>query len=228
MKLVMFDIDGTLTESNDLDEEAYLRALSEVFGFSEVSSDWTSYTHVTDAGILKEVCQSQLGRVPFPSEVEKFQKRFLELLREGAIANGGVQAISGASEILSTLIASPDYAVAYAGGGWTASAIFKLQSANLPIQNIPYAFADDDESREGITAVALAKAERYYGQSFSNIVYVGDGIWDLRSARKSEYSFIGIASGKQAEILFAEGATHVFPNYDDCESFFVALKTDRC
>ncbi|MCC5623122.1 hypothetical protein [Nostoc sp. CHAB 5715] len=78
MKLVMFDIDGTLTESNSLDDESYLQALHKVFGFSEVSSDWTSYSHVTDACILKEVCQSQLGRVPSPREFKAFQKRRFE------------------------------------------------------------------------------------------------------------------------------------------------------
>ncbi len=221
----MFDIDGTLTESNDLDDQSYLRALYEVFGFSEVSSDWTSYSHVTDACILKEVCQQQLGRIPLLSEVEEFQKRFLELLAEGNAASGGIKPVSGAPQMLSWLMESSNHAVAYAGGAWTASAIFKLQSAHLPIHNIPYAFSDDDDSREGITAVALARAEKHYGQSFSNIVYIGDGVWDIRSARKSGYAFIGIASGEQAEELFAEGATHIFPNYNDSKRFFRALKS---
>jgi phosphoglycolate phosphatase-like HAD superfamily hydrolase len=224
MQLVMFDIDGTLTESNALDNESYLQALSEVFGFSEISSDWTSYSHVTDACILREVCQRKLDRVPSFAEVEAFQQRFLELLKEGAAVNA-IDSIPGALKMLSQLLESADRAVAYAGGGWTASALFKIQSAHLPIQNIPYAFSDDDESREGITAIALARAEKYYGRSFQNIVYIGDGIWDIRSARKSGYAFIGIASGDRAEELFAAGATHVFSSYDDSESFLAALAT---
>jgi phosphoglycolate phosphatase-like HAD superfamily hydrolase len=223
MQLVMFDIDGTLTESNDLDDQSYLQALSEVFGFSKVSSDWTSYSHVTDACILKEVCQHKLGRVPFLGEVDAFQKRFMELLAAGAVASGGIKSVSGAPQMLSWLMESSNHAVAYAGGAWTASAIFKLQSAHLPIDNIPYAFSDDDDSREGITAVALARAEKHYGRSFSNIVYIGDGVWDVRSAQTSGYAFIGIASGDQAKELFAEGATRIFPNYDDSESFLTAL-----
>lgn len=222
MQLVMFDIDGTLTESNALDNESYLQALSEVFGFSELSSDWTSYSHVTDACILREVCQRELGRFPSFVEVEAFQKRFLKLLKEGAAINV-INAIPGALKMLSWLIESPNHAVAYAGGGWTTSALFKIQTAHLPIQNIPYAFSDDDESREGITAVALSRAEKHYGQSFQNIVYIGDAIWDIRSARKSGYAFIGIASGDQAEELFSAGATHVFPSYDNSESFLAAL-----
>jgi beta-phosphoglucomutase-like phosphatase (HAD superfamily) len=117
MQLVMFDIDGTLTKSNDLDDKSYLQALSEVFGFSEISSDWTSYSHVTDACILKEVCQRELDRSPSLAEVEAFQKRFLELLIEGAAANNGIRAIPGASKMLSLLLESSHHAVAYAGGG---------------------------------------------------------------------------------------------------------------
>jgi phosphoglycolate phosphatase-like HAD superfamily hydrolase len=224
MQLVMFDIDGTLTKSNDLDNESYLQALSEVFGFSEVSSDWTSYSHVTDACILREVCQLKLDRVPSVAEVEAFQKRFLELLTEGAATNI-INPIPGALRMLSWLLESSNHAVAYAGGGWTTPALFKIQSAHLPIQNIPYAFSDDDESREGITAIALARAEKHYGRSFHNIVYVGDAIWDIRSAQKSGYAFLGIASGDRAEELFSAGATHVFSNYDDFESFLAALAT---
>jgi phosphoglycolate phosphatase-like HAD superfamily hydrolase len=97
----------------------------------------------------------------------------------------------------------------------------------LPINNIPYAFSDDDESREGITAIALARAAQHYGRSFQNIVYIGDGVWDIRSARKSGYAFIGIASGDQADQLEMEGATHIFPSYDDLESFLSVLSNTK-
>jgi beta-phosphoglucomutase-like phosphatase (HAD superfamily) len=52
MHLVMFDIDGTLTLSNDLDDTAFLNALDEVFNIREFSTDWATYPHVTDAGIF--------------------------------------------------------------------------------------------------------------------------------------------------------------------------------
>ncbi|MEO1147016.1 MAG: HAD family hydrolase [Cyanobacteria bacterium J06638_22] len=223
MQLIMFDIDGTLTESNDLDNQSFLQALSELWGFSDISDDWPSYSHVTDACIFREAFLQKLGRPPSPLEVNTFQRHFLKLLTEGAKANGGIKPIPGALKLLSWLIESSNHAVAYAGGSWTAAALFKLRSAQLPIQIIPYAFSDDDESREGIMAIALARAETYYGQSFSNVVYVGDGIWDVRSARKSGYGFVGIASGNQANVLFSEGATHVLPNYDNSERFLAAL-----
>ena len=62
MTLVMFDIDGTLAETFQVDSECYVQALKDVFGFSDVNTDWSSYKHTSDSGILNELVQSRLGR----------------------------------------------------------------------------------------------------------------------------------------------------------------------
>lgn len=49
----MFDIDGTLIESDDFDSECFTEAVKEVTGF-DIDTDWSRYEHVTDAGILNE------------------------------------------------------------------------------------------------------------------------------------------------------------------------------
>jgi beta-phosphoglucomutase-like phosphatase (HAD superfamily) len=36
MQLVMFDIDGTLTETMKVDEECFVRSFAEVFGFTDI------------------------------------------------------------------------------------------------------------------------------------------------------------------------------------------------
>src|SRR5437867_8015613 len=118
MKLIMFDIDGTLTQSNDLDDAAFLRALSDVFGLHGISDDWDGYTHVSDSCIVREACQAGIGRAPRPDEVETFQRRFVELLVESARKLGGIRQVAGASAMLKQLCDSGSYAVAYAGGGW--------------------------------------------------------------------------------------------------------------
>src|SRR6266511_3001808 len=46
MHLVMFDIDGTLTESMKVDEECFVRSFKEVFGFADISSNcWLPLQH---------------------------------------------------------------------------------------------------------------------------------------------------------------------------------------
>ena len=55
MQLVVFDIDDTLTQSMLADTECYVRSLETVFQFRNVSTDWSTYRNVTDAGILTEL-----------------------------------------------------------------------------------------------------------------------------------------------------------------------------
>jgi beta-phosphoglucomutase-like phosphatase (HAD superfamily) len=43
MHLVMFDIDGTLTETMKADEECFVRSFKDVFGFVEIDTDWSHY-----------------------------------------------------------------------------------------------------------------------------------------------------------------------------------------
>src|SRR5260370_20664735 len=61
---VLFDIDGTLTQSQSIDAEIYLRSLAEVFGFTDVGADWSSYRHTTDSGILHEIFENAAGERP--------------------------------------------------------------------------------------------------------------------------------------------------------------------
>ena len=56
MHHVMFDIDGTLVRSYDLDSICYIDAVREVTGIC-VDPDWSKYRHVTDAGILEEIIE---------------------------------------------------------------------------------------------------------------------------------------------------------------------------
>jgi beta-phosphoglucomutase-like phosphatase (HAD superfamily) len=56
LRLIMFDIDGTLTATNDVDTECYARAMSEHLGVS-VDSEWSRYRHVTDSGIAGELLE---------------------------------------------------------------------------------------------------------------------------------------------------------------------------
>ena len=52
---VIFDIDGTLLDSNGVDAELYIAAVEKVLGRVRIRSHWSEYEHVTDSGILAEM-----------------------------------------------------------------------------------------------------------------------------------------------------------------------------
>ena len=103
MTLVMFDLDGTLSESFDLDSATFVDALEDVFGLHDVSADWATYPHVTDSGILAEVFRRRLGRAPAGEETARMQARYSALLAERVKAAGGILPVPGAAEVLARL-----------------------------------------------------------------------------------------------------------------------------
>lgn len=125
MRLVVFDIDGTLTETMAVDTECFLRAFEEVFGFVKIDPDWSRYRHATDPGILNELIQVRRGRSPSAGEVAQFRNHFLALL-EAAAAAARFRPIPGAGDMLRRLSSDPGFQVALATGAWSASARLKL------------------------------------------------------------------------------------------------------
>jgi beta-phosphoglucomutase-like phosphatase (HAD superfamily) len=49
MKVVIFDIEGTLTETNAVDSDCFIRSVGEVLGVRDFETDWSQYQFVTDS-----------------------------------------------------------------------------------------------------------------------------------------------------------------------------------
>lgn len=81
MKLVVFDIDGTLTRTDEVDSVCYLRAFEEELGWTGISTDWAGYPSCTDEAIAMEVFARHGGRVPRDGEMDGVRRRFFSLLR---------------------------------------------------------------------------------------------------------------------------------------------------
>lgn len=221
----MFDLDGTLVDSNAIDSECYLQALVDVFGFDldKIDRNWANYPHVTDAGILHSLCHKELERQPHPIELSSYRQRFLELL-EVAICDRPLQQIAGARNILERLNADANYAIALATGAWQQTALFKLERAGLAGIISPIACSDDAHARVEIMQCACDRACLVYDRSgFETVTYIGDGIWDGIASRTLDYQFIGIGTGDRAAALLDTGAKCVFPDYRDVDKFMAKL-----
>ena len=225
MHLIMFDLDGTLVDSSAIDSECYLQALVDVFGFdlNGINRNWASYPHVTDAGILQTLCETELGRYPTPIEVSHYRTAFLDLFGI-AVRERPLQLIAGAREILHQLTGDPNYAIALATGAWGTTARFKLEITGLNELISTTACADDAHARVEIMQCACNRSILAYQQSqFESITYVGDGVWDGIAAKHLDYHFIGIGTGDRASALLATGAKRVFPHYQDLAEIMSAF-----
>ena len=222
MQLVMFDIDGTLTETMKVDEESFVRSFAEVFGITDIDADWSHYPHVTDSGIFNEIYVSRMGRPPTALDVSRFRQHFIELLA-GASSQSPFVPVAGADRLLSRLASGALHRVALATGSWRDSARLKMTSAGMCFDDHPAASADDALERESIMKVSKQRAGEWYGGPFARTVYVGDGVWDARACRALGIPFIGIGSGDRAARLASEGAVRVFRDFSEDGLFLETL-----
>jgi phosphoglycolate phosphatase-like HAD superfamily hydrolase len=225
MHLVMFDIDGTLTQSDAVDGDCFAEAIEQVLNLPPIERNWSKYRHVTDSGIAAEIIESHLGHPAIPDELDRVQRRFVERLESRCAANPLLcRPVEGAAEMFSRLSSRGDAAIALATGGWKASAQLKCRVAGLPIADYALASADDSDSREEIMAIASRRAAGIFRVSqFDSTVYVGDGRWDWQASRALRIPFIGIADGEAAELLAAAGATMILPHFKNCSRFLEML-----
>jgi phosphoglycolate phosphatase-like HAD superfamily hydrolase len=218
MKLAIFDIDGTLTNTNLVDGACFVQAFADVYDITDIETDWSKYPHTTDPAIALQIFQQRWGRQPTDEEMNALKERFEALLNQQRSAEPGLFAeIPGASSMIDRLQnASPGWAVGIATGCWAASATLKLMTANIRVDSMKVASAEDNLSREKIVEASFQKALAYYQQpSFERIVSIGDGVWDVRTARNLGFAFLGIGSGEHADLLRKTGARRVIPNYED-------------
>ena len=217
VKLAIFDIDGTLTNTNSVDDECFVKALSEAHAITEINTDWATYPHTTDSGITLQIFQEKFGRDPEDPELDKFKSCFVNMLSEQYHSNSSsFTAIAGASVALSRLKRESDWAVAIATGCWRESALLKLRAAKIDIDGIPAAFAEDGLSREEILQSAVSQSlDQYRLSSFAKTVSIGDGLWDVRTARRLNFAFLGVGCGESAAKLDRAGAKHVIEDFAD-------------
>jgi len=189
MHAIIFDIDGTLLQSVSVDGHLYQQAVRHALPDARIRTSLTDYDYVSDSGILSQILldnsvseREELGDV--------IQAKFLELLSGHIEQNGAFAEIPGAMRFLQHHIDSPDHAIAYATGGWRASAILKLSAAVYDRFDIPLASADDALDRKDIMLAALSQL----GDAFRSITYYGDGPWDRDSSQELGWNFVAVGA----------------------------------
>lgn len=214
MRLLLLDIDGTLTNTYDVDTACFVQAIRDVFAISDVSTDWSTYPEATDSAITDHLVRNRLGRAPRDEELVHMKKRFYSLLFR-AFSNEPAlcQPITGGPQFLDSVIALDDCAIAFATGGWELTARLKLSAAGYRDSGIPMASADDSHRLVDICSIAINRSFAHYGvTAFDPIVRIGDGVWDVRAAASLGCEFIGIATDHSVT-LKQQGANLVMSDF---------------
>jgi len=194
MNLAIFDIDGTLTNTNEVDQACFLKAWKDLFRITDVPTDWSKYRYSTDSGIADELFEKY--HLKTSNDIEHFRNYFVECLRKAHREDpSSFIEVKGASNLIDRLRLHPDWKLAIATGAWKKSAEFKLERSEIRFGDIPFGCAEDAFDRKDIILKAWQDAERIHSvKAFDRVIYVGDGIWDLKAAAELKIPFVGISA----------------------------------
>ena len=207
--VALFDIDGTLTATNEVDRDCFLAAFLQEFAITEIDSDWLGYEQTTDRGITAEILR-RASRSQGEEELARHRRRFVDLLRTCAQQ---IRPIAGAAPFLDR-VERAGWEVAIVTGAWSDSARVKLEAAGLGGREV--VSCDRFAARADIVRCAL--------DGRHPAVLFGDALWDLRAAQEVGIGFIGI--GDKTQRLVDAGARDVFTDYRDGKAILDAM--ERC
>ncbi len=231
MRLILFDIDGTLLWTDGAGRRAIHRALLDEMGTAG-PIDTYRFDGKTDPQIVRELMT--LARHP-EAEVEdriaRVCQRYVGLLAaELAQPTQQTRLFGGVSELLAALEPHEAGGRALVGlltGNVAGGASLKLRSAGLdPARFAIGAYGSDSGRRSDLPAIAAERAARHTGKRFggADIVIVGDTPDDVACAGPIGARTVAVATGHYDVLaLRATGAAHVFENLTDTRAVTDAL-----
>ena len=214
MRLVLFDIDGTLILSGGAGMKSLAQTFEELFALPNAADGIPFHGH-TDPIILQAMARRSLGRELTAAEFERVLERYLAILPKRLATSQGFRVLPGARELVETLSAAGDFALGLATGNFEPAAYAKLRRGGLDRHFRFGGFGSDSSDRVELTRLAVERGREFAGAALPAIV-VGDTIHDVRCALAVGANCLGVATGNATvEELLAAGANWAVPTLAD-------------
>ena len=219
MKLVLFDIDGTVLLSDGAGKRAVRQAMAEVFGTTGPESH--RFDGKTDPQIVREL-QRIAGHPDhhIDAHLPRAIGRYVELLTE-ELDRPGTRAytLPGVRELLDALEAREDAVLGLLTGNVIDGARAKLSAVGIdPDRFVVGAYGSDHETRSELPAIARQRVLEAHGRDFAgrDIVIIGDTPSDIQCGQSIGVRAIGVATGHYSvEDLLGCGAFAAFEDLSD-------------
>jgi len=210
MKLVLFDIDGTIMDWPQEHKDSYGVAIKKVFGLNDFKMvggmGWTEQQIIIEslkaAGLEEAIIKAKM-----PEIMNAMAEYF-----EGQIVD--VRILPGAIDFLEALDRE-GVLMGCVTGNIERIARAKLKKAGINGYFKLGGFGNDHVSRTELAKLAIKRAEENFGfKKGSNVYSIGDAPSDMKAGREAgAYKCIGVTTGIHTEEQLKEaGADYVFKN----------------
>ena len=232
MRLVLFDIDGTLLLTDGAGRRAIHRALLEEAGTAGPIDSYR-FDGKTDPQIVRDLL-ALAGRAEVEAElVQAVCERYVTHLEvELQHPSQRTRVMAGVPELLDALATVEREGGAMVGlltGNIARGAALKLSSAGLdPARFVVGAFGSDAAHRPELPAIARDRAEALVQRRIpgEHVVVIGDTPADVACARPIGARTVAVATGSyDVPALRAAGADHAFPDLAATQAVLDAIFT---
>ena len=205
---VLFDLDGTLLDSNYEHVSAWQQALNEE-GVQVLNARIHRCVGMSGKLMLHTLF-SEMGRKISVGRMERLEKLHKKRFEEKLAS---IHILPGARELLRHL-SGKGIRWAIATGGDQETVTKMIQPLRIP-PGVPVITADHVERAKPDPEVFLEAATRL-GVQFNDCIVIGDSVWDLLAARRGKALGVGLLSGGYGEAeLIQAGAYRVYKHPAD-------------
>ena len=226
MRLLLFDIDGTLVSARGAGRRALKTALERVFGTAGPIEAY-DLRGKTDPRIVFDVMEAAgLGKDAVKARLDDLFETYARAL-VGEIDGGqGVVTMPGVTDLLRRLAATEGVLLGLLTGNIEEGARIKLEPPGLWPYFLVGAFGSDDAERRRLPSLAARRAQALTGYGFrpEDVAVIGDTPHDIDCARAFGALAVAVATGQYArEQLLAERPDLFFDDLADVDRVATAL-----
>jgi phosphoglycolate phosphatase-like HAD superfamily hydrolase len=218
--LVLFDIDGTLLTAGAAPRRALAEALAAVYGTPGPATTH-DFSGKTDPQIVRELLDlAGLPRGVVEVKLDRALHAYVERLGPYLREDAGARLLPGIAELVPRLAREPRVGLALLTGNVEGGARAKLSHFGLWEHFALGAFGSDSGDRNGLPALALARAERRWNVCFppERTFVVGDTPLDIIAARTIGAVAVAVDTGRTSGRLAAHAPDHLFSDLADWRS----------
>jgi len=204
MKIVLFDIDGTILRTNGAGTRAANRAFEIIYGISEAMTKIDA-AGKTDPIILKEIFMNELKRDYSFDEARELYKLYVPFLEEET-RKSVTTVMPGIPDLLENLSLRDDLLLGVATGNIEQGAWIKLKSAGLDHHFRFGGFGSDSHNREELILKALERGRDHLDENIAILktFVIGDTPFDINHGRAAGAVTVAVATGSYSRAQLEE------------------------
>ena len=199
MKILLFDIDGTLVRAGGAGRKALNRAAYILWGKKNVCNEF-NLAGQTDLANFHMAVEKGTGRKVTPSQVERLHKEYLKHLPyyvQTAIRKNTYILPPGIKALLKRLGREKGVLLGLGTGNIERGARLKLEPSGFNAYFLFGGFGSDSFHRPTLLKKAVRRAKKFTGEpiSPSEVYVIGDTPLDVSAGKKAGYKTIAVGTG---------------------------------